>query len=107
MRLSPLMPDHLITTAQAALLLGVTQKRVLQLVHLGSLPIAAQLPTPAGDYLIERAAVERLAAQRIAEHEAVLERLKQAAAGQVLGGQLLKFGVMSSPRERSSAQGGD
>lgn len=58
----------LITTAQAADLLGVTVAWVNKLAASGRLPVAQKLPGRTGAYLFDRAAVESHAASRPVEH---------------------------------------
>lgn len=58
--------DDLLTTAQAASVLGVHVRTVHRLVRDGRLTAALKLPTPTGAYLFEPDDVAALAAEKAA-----------------------------------------
>jgi excisionase family DNA binding protein len=58
--------EHLIPTRQAAELLGVNVRTVHRMAEAGLLPPALKIPGQTGAWLFDRAAVERLAAERAA-----------------------------------------
>lgn len=58
--------DDLITTQQAAELLGITVAWANKRAARGSLPVAQKLPGLTGAYLFRREEIERLAAGRAA-----------------------------------------
>lgn len=58
--------DDLLTTAQAAEILGKTPRTVQRMVAAGLLTPATTLPGKTGAHLFDRAEVERLAAEGVA-----------------------------------------
>lgn len=58
------MPTDLVTSPQAAAILGVSARTIQRMAVEGFLPVAQQLPGPNGAYLYERSAVLAVAALR-------------------------------------------
>lgn len=53
--------DGLITSPQAALILGKSARTVQRMADAGEIPVAQKLPGPNGAYLYHRSDVEKLA----------------------------------------------
>ena len=62
------LAEELITSSQAAVILGKSARTVARLAQLGDLPVAAQLAAGNGVYLFRRADVEKIAAERAKTH---------------------------------------
>jgi excisionase family DNA binding protein len=74
------MPTDDMTTAQAAERLHVHIRTVARWAESGRLAPSIKFPTMTGGYLFERAEVERLAAELLAEAEAEAAALRAAGA---------------------------
>lgn len=61
------MTDTLITTTEAATVLGLDRRTVTARVRSGTLAPAIKLPGERGAYLFDRADIERLAEQETAQ----------------------------------------
>lgn len=55
-------PDELLTSPQAAALLGKSHRTIHRLAESGGIPVAQKLPGPNGAYLFKRSDVEALLA---------------------------------------------
>lgn len=58
------VPTDLVTSPQAAQILGVSARTVQRLADAGTLPVAQKLPGPNGAYLYKRADVLAHAAEK-------------------------------------------
>ena len=69
-----------VSMGTAAQMLGVGRATITRWAQTGRLPIVGKLDGTTGAYLVDRATVERLAAERRAELAARLDRMTRAAS---------------------------